>query len=470
MFLTDLFRTAIFRISFMALFAMMGVLLAQFWLIYAHIESVEVERLTKVLKKDADTLSRMPLEHLKYVVSNHIVGDLHILVNRVEVFTSEHKPIVGNMPIWPKNLVVDGKLHFVKVHSENGKSYSLHVLAVQLSCGSFLVLGCGLRFLIEQKLMLQRAMLVSVVPVFLFALFLSILLGYHALSRVKKMHEAIQKIMDGNIHERLPVSARQYDGIEQLANSVNHMLDKLEHLMEDMREVGNNIAHDLRTPLSRLRARLERALVIAEGGDYTASNKVIGQAIGDLDQCLSVITALLRIAELENSRRKEAFEVVCLGDLLNEVYDLYEPIAEMENKQLLKHFEREDIQVLGDKHLLIEMVANLVDNAIKFTPEEGDIILSMRNTRRCAVVTVTDTGIGISPEERQAVLSRFYRSDKSRHVPGCGLGLSLVKAIAFLHDAEITIDSGPNGVGTCFRVTFHKARKISEGGGKIAAS
>ena len=456
-FLTDLFKTAIFRISFMALLAMAGVLVAQFWLIYTHVESVEADRLTKILTEDADTLSHMPLERLKYVVNNHIVDDLHIFVSHIEVFTSDRKPIMGNIPTWPQGLETDGKLHFVKMRFQNGRQYFLHVLAVPLSNGHVLVIGCGLRFLIEQKITLQRAMLVSVVPVFFIALLLSIALGYRALSRIKEMNIAIKKIMGGDIHERLPVRAKQYDGVEQLANSVNHMLDKLEHLVEDIREVGNNIAHDLRTPLSRLRSRLERALVMVESEDSCkASYEVISQAIGDLDQSLAVITALLRITELENSCRKEGFSLVHLGEIINDVYDLYEPIAEMENKQLLKHFAEEDIRVLGDKHLLIEMLANLVDNAIKFTPEGGSITLSMKSMREQVILTVTDTGIGIAPEERQSVLSRFYRSDKSRHVSGCGLGLSLVKAIISLHEIEMSINSGPNGIGTCFCLVFHK--------------
>lgn len=446
----------------MALFAMTGVLVIQSWLIYTHIESVEVARLTKILTKDADTLSHMPFERLKYVVNNHIVDDLHILVSHIGIFTSDRKPIIGNIPTWPQGVVADSKLHFVKMHSQNNKQYFLRVLAVQLPNGYFLVLGCSLRFLIEQKLTLQSAMVVSIVPVFLIALILSIALGYRALLRIREMNEAVKKIMDGGIHERLPVRSRQYDGVEQLATSVNHMLDKLEHLMMDMRDVGNNIAHDLRTPLSRLRARLERALVMAEGKECCkASNEVISQAIGDLDQCLAVITALLRITELENTRRKEGFSLIRLGEIINDVYDLYEPIAETENKCLQKCFEENDIQVLGDKHLLIEMLANLVDNAIKFTHKGGSITLSMMTMNGRTILTVTDTGIGIAPEERQSVLSRFYRSDKSRHVPGYGLGLSLVKAIAFLHEIEVSIDTGPNGIGTCFKLIFHKVCKNS---------
>ncbi len=274
------------------------------------------------------------------------------------------------------------------------------------------------------------------------------------------MHEAIDRIMGGDIHERLP-AARERDDLERLAGSVNRMLDRLERLMDGMREVGNDIAHDLRTPLSRVRARLERAVSAGLGPDELEA--AMSRAVDDLDQCLGTITALLRIAELENSRRKAGFGQVALRDLVADVSDLYEPIAEMENKRLMAVKPLAPVQVFGDRHLLVELLANLVDNGIKFTPEGGSIMLGVTEQGGKAELSVTDTGTGIAPEERQAVLSRFYRSDKSRHVPGSGLGLSLVCAIAHLHEAEVHVQSGPDGRGTCFRICFPPLRERPEG-------
>lgn len=451
MFLTELFRTATFRITLMALAAMAGVMIMQFGLVYAQMEAVESRRSTEILEGEAELLSQMSPEHLEYVIRRRATGDLRLLISSVGLFDPGHALIAGDMHTWPHGLKPDGKPHNVRIYPEEGDPYPLRLLAVTLSNGTVLVLGRSFHLLAEQKLMLRHTMLVAAAPTFMFALFLGIVLSHRALSRVKDMHEAIDRIMAGDIHERLP-AAKERDDVERLAGSVNRMLDRLEHLMDGMREVGNDIAHDLRTPLSRVRARLERA--VAAGDGVEGQKAAMSRAVDDLDQCLGIITALLRIAELENSRRTEGFAEVSLGELVEDVFDLYEPIAEMEGKRLLKHPQSAVVQVWGDRHLLIEMLANLVDNAIKFTPEGGSITLDFGSAPGCAMLMVTDTGVGIAPEERQVVLSRFYRSDKSRHVPGSGLGLSLVSAIAHLHEASVSIETGTHGVGTCFRIVF----------------
>ena len=451
MFLTELFRTATFRITLMALAAMAGVMLMQFGLVYAQMEAVESRRSTDLLEGEASLLAQMSPEHLEYVIRRRATGDLRLIISSAGLFDAGHALIAGDLHTWPRGLVADGKPQNIEIYPEEGAPYPLRLLAVTLPDRTILVLGRSFHLLAEQKLMLRHTMLVAAMPTFLFALFLGIALSHRALSRVKEMHEAIDRIMAGDIHERLP-AARERDDVERLAGSVNRMLDRLERLMDGMREVGNDIAHDLRTPLSRVRARRERAG--SAGLDADALNATIGRAVDDLDQCLGIITALLRIAELENSRRKAGFGHVVLSGLIADVFDLYEPIAETEGKRLVVQPGPADLQVWGDRHLLIELLANLVDNAIKFTPEGGSITLGMRERAGKAVLMVTDNGVGIAPEERQAVLSRFYRSDKSRHVSGSGLGLSLVCAIAHLHEADVNIETGPDGTGTCFYITF----------------
>ncbi|KDE21161.1 histidine kinase [Acetobacter aceti 1023] len=454
MFLTELFRTATFRITLMALAAMAGVMVMQFGLVYAQLEAVESRRSTELLKGEAELLAQMSPEHLEYVIRRRATDDLRLIINSAGLFDSGHALIAGDLRTWPKGLKADGKPHNVEIYPEEGDSYPLRVLAEKLPDGTILVLGRSFHLLSEQKLMLRHTMLVAAVPTFVFALFLGIVLSHRALSRVKEMHEAIDRIMAGDIHERLP-AAKERDDLERLAGSVNRMLDRLERLMDDMREVGNDIAHDLRTPLSRVRARLERALSTPAGSQTLEA--AVGRAVDDLDQCLGIITALLRIAEIENSRRQAGFGQVLLADLVTDVFDLYEPIAEMEDKVLVAKEGEAPCFVWGDRHLLIELLANLVDNAIKFTPQGGRIIFGSQRINGAASLFVMDTGVGIAPAERKAVLSRFYRSDKSRHVPGSGLGLSLVCAIAHLHEAHVTIETGPEGTGTCFRITFPSA-------------
>jgi len=211
-------------------------------------------------------------------------------------------------------------------------------------------------------------------------------------------------------------------------------------LIHALAGVGNDIAHDLRTPLTRARLTLERGrtnAVTLEQLQATADKTITG-----IDQSLAIITALLRLAEIENSRRSAGFGVVALDQLLREVCDIYEPIAE--NRDIaLKVKASPELSVHGDRDLLIEAVANLVDNAIKFTPAGGRVDIDLIRGEGESVVRVSDTGRGISEGERDAVLRRFYRSEKDRKTPGVGLGLNLVAAIVKLHGFRLAIFPGP---------------------------
>jgi PAS domain S-box-containing protein len=214
----------------------------------------------------------------------------------------------------------------------------------------------------------------------------------------------------------------------------------LEEALQEAKVVGDNIAHDLRTPLTRVRIRLERGREHAS--TLEEMRAVADQAIAGLDQSLTTITALLRITEIEHSRRREGFSEVQLAPLIREVGDLYEPIAE--NKSVTLRVEAPDgATVHGDRDLLFEAVTNLVDNAVKFTPEGGRVDLALLHQEGETVIRVSDTGPGISEIEREAVTQRFYRSDKTRNTKGLGLGLSMVAAIINLHRFRLTISAGP---------------------------
>jgi PAS domain S-box-containing protein len=214
----------------------------------------------------------------------------------------------------------------------------------------------------------------------------------------------------------------------------------LEEALQEARVVGDNIAHDLRTPLTRVRLRLER------GREHAATlqelRAVADQAIAGLDQSLTTITALLRITEIEHSRRREGFSEVQLAPLIREAGELYDPIAE--NKGVALRVEAlDEAAVRGDRDLLFEAIANLIDNAVKFTPEGGRVELALLQQGGETVIRVSDTGPGIPEIEREAVTQRFYRSDQSRNIKGLGLGLSMVAAIMKLHSFRLNISAGP---------------------------
>ena len=214
----------------------------------------------------------------------------------------------------------------------------------------------------------------------------------------------------------------------------------LEEALQEAKVVGDSIAHDLRTPLTRVRLRLDRGREHASTLEELRA--VTDQAIAGLDQSLTTITALLRITEIEHSRRREGFSEVQLAPVVREVGELYEPIAE-DKRVALRVDASDEAIVRGDRDLLFEAVANLVDNAVKFTPEGGRVELALLHQEGETVIRVSDSGPGIPEIEREAVTQRFYRSDKTRNIKGLGLGLSMVAAIIKLHGFRFTIAPGP---------------------------
>jgi len=204
--------------------------------------------------------------------------------------------------------------------------------------------------------------------------------------------------------------------------------------------VGNDIAHDLRTPLTRVRTTLERARENAQTLDELRA--AADRAIDGLDKSLSIVTALLRIAAIEHGRRTVEFGTVNLAEIAAEAVELYSPMAETRNIRLSVNFAN-NASITGDRDLLFEAAANLIDNAIKFTPDSGAVEVSVTRTGAYTVLRVGDTGPGIGEADREAVTRRFYRADKSRRTPGVGLGLSLVSAIAKLHGFRLVISGGP---------------------------
>jgi signal transduction histidine kinase len=307
--------------------------------------------------------------------------------------------------------------------------------------GDVLVIGRNVDEAKEIALVVGQALALGLLPGFCLCLLAGVWLSVRAQRRVEEVNQRVRRIIAGDLSERLP--ARTVDEpFSRLAVIVNGMLDEMETMIHALAGVGNDIAHDLRTPLTRARLTLERGRTNAATVEQLQA--VADKAIAGIDQSLTIITALLRLAEIENSRRSAAFGSVALDEMLREVCDIYEPIAENKNIALHVRATRR-LTVRGDRDLLIEAVANLVDNAIKFTPEGGKVDIELVRGNGETIVRVTDTGSGISEEEREAVLRRFYRSDKIRSTPGIGLGLNLVAAIVKLHGFRLAIRSGPGG-------------------------
>jgi signal transduction histidine kinase len=271
-----------------------------------------------------------------------------------------------------------------------------------------------------------------------------VLISRNVMHRIDAINRTTRQIMSGALQERMAVADRG-DELDQLARNLNAMLDQIEHLMVGMRQVTDSVAHDLRTPLTRLRSRLEITLVEAEThDDYRAA---IQEAISEADRLLGIFGALLSIAEAEAGTMQRSFQKVALSDLARQMADLYEPAAEEAGLSFVSDIRAEP-EVLGNQQLLAQAIANLLDNALKYTPAEGIVTLTVSGPEggRGPCVSVSDTGPGIPAEQRESVLRRFVRLEASRSTPGNGLGLSLVDAVARLHGARLEMDDNHPGL------------------------
>lgn len=276
------------------------------------------------------------------------------------------------------------------------------------------------------------------------------LIGTAAMRRLDAVTASIEKIVAGNLSERLPVQSRR-DDIDRLVVVVNSMLDEIERLMHEVKGVCDAIAHDLRTPLTRMLAGLERAQRRASTeAEFRAA---IDETMVEMSGLLRTFNALLRISEVESGVRRASFTNVDLAAVAGDVFEFYEPTAE--EKQLrfeLQHATTERLELSGEPNLLFEALANLVENAIKFAPQGGYVQITVFSDKSGQGVIVEDNGPGIDRAEQQAVTRRFYRGEASRHTPGTGLGLSLAQAVASMHGMSIRFkDTTPGCQVTLFK-------------------
>jgi signal transduction histidine kinase len=361
------------------------------------------------------------------------------------LFAADGHRIAGNIETLPPMLHGDVGAQLaslIKIDGETREQHAVRAVARGLPEGGTLVIARSDYEFTWIVHILERALTLGLVPALCLSLAAGAFLSIRAQRRVEEVNRKVQRIVDGELRERLPTRGTN-DPFDELARLVNCMFGEIEVLVRRLQGVGDDIAHDLRTPLTRVRVLLERAR--QKAGSVDELRRSVDQALVGLDQSLAIITGLLRISEIEHSRRMDRFRSVALADLVREVGDLYEPIAEDKKVDFAVRAEA-DSTVQGDRDLLFEAIANLVDNAVKFTPQGGQVELSLLRQGNEAVVRVRDTGPGIPADEGELVTRRFYRSDKSRSDPGLGLGLSLVSAIAKLHGFSLKFSSGPGCV------------------------
>ena len=414
-----------------------------FGFIYWKTDQYLIARSDRMIASQMNVSAGLSSERRLEALDEHLRQDSRG-VQYAGLFGSDGHRIAGNLESLPLELKMDNLVQtvsVVRIVPTGRENRMIRAIARRLPSGEVLVIGREVDETKEISHVVGEALALGLLPGFFLCLLAGAWLSVRAQKRVEEVNQRVQRIIAGDLRERLP--HRDVDEpFSKLAAIVNGMLDEMETMIHALAGVGNDIAHDLRTPLTRARLTLERGRTNATTLEQLQA--VADKAIGNIDQSLTIITALLRLAEIENSRRSAAFSTVPLHELLREVCDLYEPIAENKNVNLRVEVGHR-LNVRGDRDLLFEAVANLVDNAIKFTPEGGKVEIGLLRGDGETIVRVTDTGCGISEKEREAVLRRFYRSDKIRNKPGVGLGLNLVAAIVKLHGFRLAIHPGQGG-------------------------
>jgi signal transduction histidine kinase len=274
------------------------------------------------------------------------------------------------------------------------------------------------------------------------------LITRRTVGRIEAINRTSRAIMHSGLGQRMPLRGTS-DEWDRLAQNLNLMLSRIEELMTEVKQVSDNVAHDLRTPLTRVHARLEKAH--DQPRDSTRDQSLISDTMDDLSTVLGMFSSLLRITQIEGNNRSAAFCTVNLGDIAGDVVELFDAAAE-ELGGRIKMRSQDRVLVTGDRDLLFDAIANVLDNAIKFGGEAGRVTVDVIERDGTPLVSIADHGPGIPPEQHSHVLKRFYRLEHSRHASGNGLGLSLVAAVAKLHDARIEmLDNDP---GLVFRLWF----------------
>lgn len=318
----------------------------------------------------------------------------------------------------------------------------------------------GIKLFVGRTTERQEMLVENLRDIFFFIVFGIILFGagggaalaYQVLRPVRNLTKTVKEVSKGDMACRVPISQPKGE-LDELAELVNNMLQRIETLVIAMRDALDNLGHDLRTPLTRMKTKIERTLI--EETSYEMQRETLMDCAEEIERINSIITMLMDIAEAETGQMRLKLETFSAGDLLRDITEFYEIIAEDRNISLT--FEPAEIMVTADRHRITQALGNLVDNALKYTPENGFVMLAAYSDSQTVTLAVSDSGIGIPQEERERIFDKLYRLDKSRSEKGIGLGLSLVRAVVIAHEGSVTVGDVPHG-GSVFAIHLPTCR------------
>jgi len=418
---------------------------------HTNIEQVRTELLRSDAQRLANLFTLSGEQALANAIDSQVVGT-NDGVRKIMLLTApDGSRVAGNLPAWPQELAGCAGLCSRTIHVD-GKARRIESMQVALAGGYRLLVASNLNRFDELERLFVYGLLACAVTVLAGAILGGMLIRRALLERIQGISQTTAAIIEGKLSRRL---AEPHDGEELrlLTVTVNRMLDQIEQLVTGVQNVSNSIAHDLRTPLSELRARLEELAITRPDPDETYAE--IDAAITDIDRVMSIFQALLRLAEIDSGSRRNGFVEVDLARLGEDVTEFYLPVAELREIALTFRADAA-LTVGGDPVLIAQALSNLVENALKYAPEHGTIAVSAgRDAGGALVLSVVDNGPGIAEDERPKVVERFYRVDGSRGTPGVGLGLSVVSAVARLHGGTLALEDNAPGLRATLVLPAH---------------
>lgn len=366
--------------------------------------------------------------------------------------TDDLRFLEGNVRRWPPSVVEIGVLVEID-HDSDGHREVHRVLAVDLPGEYRVLVGRNLTALEDIKLLIRRALVQTVLLTLAMGTVCGFGLSRLLRGRITEINRNTDAILGGDLERRMPLAGTG-DELDELSANLNRMLDRIETLVAGMREVTENVAHDLRRPLTRLRANVELALLRPDRPEQ--QREALELALRETDTLLAVFNSLLTIALAESGARRETFAAIDLEEIARAAVEIYGPAAEEAGLDVRLR-STGPVRLRGDRHLIAQALANVLDNAIKYAPGSGALTVTVEATDDAALVSIADRGPGLPAEFRERALERFTRGESSRTTPGSGLGLSLVRAVARLHGGAVTLRDADPGLEVRITLARHAA-------------
>jgi len=461
--LPKLLRTSAFQLALLytllfaaSVFFLLGFI---YWATVGFMSDQVDETIQAEIQGLAEQYRRQGLRGMISVMNERVLNDpqgesIYLLVN------ADIRPQAGNLNEWPALVDDDDGWISFYLNRSGGRFAASHMARAKvftLRGGYRLLVGRDVFALFRVRELIERSLTWGVAITLGMAIVGGAALARGTRRRIEAITSTSRLIMQGDLSLRVPTRGTG-DDFDELADHLNRMLDQIEGLMAGVRHVSDNIAHDLRTPLTRMRSRLE---LLQSKSLEDESRQIVQDIIAEADHLLATFNALLRIARIESGGYSSRFDDIDLYELVLDAADLYEAVAADKHQNLAMDLAK-GIVIKGDRDLLFQAIANLLDNAIKYTPEGGAVGIRLRAFDN-VVISVWDEGPGIAEDEVEKVTERFYRVDKTRGLPGNGLGLSMVKAVCEMHKGNLILKDNKPGLRAELHLPFVKGRKLPSG-------